>query len=260
MLPAALALPAAVVRPRTTAARRALQVALLLGGFLALAFVLSGQAHADSPDAVSLRYAGTPFGAVDEVAPAAPLHAVAQGAAQRFAAGAQQADRGVKDTVAAATSSVRPVTGLLGAVQDAAGQVTSPIAGATGAGHGDPGNPVSSAPRPLPHKAVPAHVGTAPAARPTASVAGRYPAGAAHRAAAHPAHQRRDGRAPAQLPFPAGHSGHPGEGDGSTHHTGDAHAALFADGARFHLGADVPRPANGSSPSRRSTDVSVQPD
>ncbi len=248
------------MRPRTTAARRALQVVLLLGGFLALAFLLSGQAHADSPDWGSVRYARTPL-AVDETAPTTQLHAVAQHAAQRFTADAQQTDRGVKDTVAAATSSVRPVTGLLGAVQDAAGQVTSPIAGATGAGHGDSGNPVRSAPTTATHQAVQAD--TASAARPTAAVAGRYQARAAHRAVSHHAHvthQRRQERAPAQLPVPVGHSGHPCEGDGSTHHTGDAHAALFAGGARLHLGTDMPCPVNGSSPTRRSTDVSVQPD
>jgi len=45
-LSAAFALPAAVRLPRTVAARRALLAALFLGGFLALAFVFGGSAHA----------------------------------------------------------------------------------------------------------------------------------------------------------------------------------------------------------------------
>jgi hypothetical protein len=45
-LSAAFALPAAVRLPRTVAARRALLAALFLGGFLALAFLFGGSAHA----------------------------------------------------------------------------------------------------------------------------------------------------------------------------------------------------------------------
>src|SRR5690349_4863323 len=48
LLPASLALPAAVVHSRTAVARRALHV-LLFGGFFTLAFILGGQAHADAP-------------------------------------------------------------------------------------------------------------------------------------------------------------------------------------------------------------------
>ncbi|MEU1627494.1 hypothetical protein ABZ746_19635 [Streptomyces sp. NPDC020096] len=259
------------MRPRTTAGRRALQVALLLGGFLALAFILSGQAHADSPDAVSMPSARAPFGAADAAPRPTPVGDAAQSAAQQFTAGAQQfeagaqqADRGVKDTVAAATRTVQPVVGLLGTVHDAARQVTSPIAGATGAGHGDLGNPVTSAPTPVGHQAGRPHSSSAaaPATRVSGPLADRFLV-AAHGAAprlAHVAQPRQEQQGPAQLPVPAGHCGYPCEGDGLTHHTGDAHAALFAVGAQFHLGAGVMRPANGSSPTRRSTTVSVQPD
>lgn len=246
-------------------------MALLLGGFLALAFILSGQAHADSPEAVSMPSARAPLGAADAAPRPTLVGDAAQSAArqftagaQQFEAGAQQADRGVKDTVAAATRTVRPVVGLLGSVQDAAGQATSPIVGATGAGHGGLGSPVTSAPTPVGHQAGRPHSSSAAtsATRVSGPRADRFPA-AAHGAApqlAHLAQQRQVQQGPAQLPVPAGHCGQPCEGDGPTHHTGDAHAALFAAGAQFHLSAGVMRPANGSSPTRRSTSVSVQPD
>ncbi|MBV9022601.1 MAG: hypothetical protein JO362_02065 [Streptomycetaceae bacterium] len=280
MLSAALALSAAVVRPRTTVARRALQVLLLLGGFLTLAFVLSGQAHANAPASpFSSRFSSTasPRPSGSSLAPASDRTTVER-ATTTFTPRTRQAGQsaisrwrgagltgtgtgtgtGMVDQTGSVTRTVRPLSLLLGTVQDAAHQVASPLVGAA-TGLTCPGHTAKSALNAVHHTAIrPRSAGRTP----STSRVGRT-AATAHDTAAHLAHavymqQQTPG---SQLPVPADSSSeHPAEGDGGFQHSGDTYAALLFCGVRFPLSAAMIDSAHGSSPIQRSTNVSVQPD
>lgn len=121
------AMPAAVRLPRTAAARRALLAALFLGGFLALAFLFGGSAHAaertDAGGTVDAQAASgllDPGRADDTVARHTSDAAAAAGAAgDTGAAGdaAQVTDDAVRDAVRPVERQTReltePVTDLL---------------------------------------------------------------------------------------------------------------------------------------------------
>ncbi len=241
------------MRPRTTVAGRALRVALLLGGFLVLAFVLSGKAHADSPDLQSV-------GSVSSVSPVA-VDSVTSGAERSVTTGTAQAGRSVQDVVAAATGSdtVKPVTGLIGTVQDTAHQATAPVVsvihtvtpGSGGSHHGGAGQVSVRRTSGRTH-ADQRSVVNAPRA------AGLRPSRSAHRSAS--AGRATHQRVPGHLPAPVQHPEHPVDSDGSAHHTGGADAAFFAVGTRIHLSATAMPAAHGSAPLQRPSDVSVQPD
>ncbi len=243
------------MRPRTTVARRAVRVLLLLGGFLVLAFILSGQAHADAPDIQFVRSASNP-------SPVA-VDSVTRGAEQSVTAGTAQAGRSVVDTVAAATASgtVQPVTGLIGTVQGATHQATSPVVTVV--------HTIGAVPGSSPHGAVGGHVSvTRTAGRTDAGTWSAVPAPRASSlrpardAGPQGAHAGRVTHplTPGQLPASTQHSEHPVESDGSAHHEGGAYAAVPAAGTRLHLSAVARSAAHGSAPLQRPSDVSVQPD
>jgi hypothetical protein len=268
LLPAAPALPAAVVPSRTTVARRALQVALLLGGFLALAFLFGGQAHADTPGTSAFPTASTV-----NVPSNVPLDKATQGtlgAATRSAAAGQAAPdiQGVRYVVTAvqradgAAQTARQVTGLLGNLQQTARQVVSGVPALTGTigegriGTGQHGaNGDGSAVRRAAGCPHPAGVQAAPASRVTGLATAAQTDGRQFGARPMDRHRTSD-RTPAD---PAGHSEHPCEGD-SAHHTGTDYAALPLTGAQLLHSAVAPLTAHGSSPLKRPTDISVQPD
>lgn len=252
MLPASFALPAAVVRARTTVVGRAWQVLLLLGGFLVLAFILGGQAHADSPDSRSDLSVSNPR-------PAA-VESVARGAECSAKSDAAQADGGMAKTVAAATGghSVPSVTGLISTVQTTVWQVTSPVTPVV--------HPIGTGPGGSHHGAVGGHGSVRRADGPARAGAWSFApvsraglqrsARDAMRSATHPAGGTRPqapGRSPGSTPQ------HPVESDGSAHHEGGACAAFYAAGTRFHLDA-VMRTTHGPAPVQRASGVSVQPD
>jgi hypothetical protein len=283
LLPASLALPAAVVRPRTTAARRALQVLLLFGGFLTLAFVLGGQAHADAPvspfssrlpsrlplSTASPRPSGTSLASapgrttVERVAASTPRTRQARQSALSLplpsgdTPGRGTGLTGAADQVGSATGTVRPLSLLLGTVHGAAQQVTSPLVGVA-TRLTCPAHAVKSAPDAVRHTAIRQHSASS---TPFTSRVG-HTAATAHGTAMHPAHAAHTQQAPgSQLPVPVDHSSdHPVEGDGGFQHSGGTYAALLPCGVRFPLGAAMIGSAHASSPVKRSTDISVQPD
>ncbi|MCQ4083243.1 hypothetical protein NGB36_22220 [Streptomyces sp. RB6PN25] len=247
------------MRPRTTVARRALHVLLFLGGFLTLAFILGGQAHADTP--ASPFSSSTASSTSSSASPAATAgRTTVEHAAATLTSRAQQAGKSLTSAVAqvgSVTRTVRPLSLLLGTVQGAAQQVVSPLVDAA-TGLTCPGHAAKSAPNAVGHTAVRPHSAGRTAL--TARV-GRT-AATAHGTAAHHALAAHQQQAPgSQAPVPADHSSdHPVEGDGGFHHSGDTHAALLSGGVRFPLCAAVIGTAHGSSPVMRSTNVSVQPD
>jgi hypothetical protein len=237
------------VRPRTAVAERALWVLLFLGGFLGLAFILSGQAHADTP--------GIQSGYVSERASA--VETVERGAEHSVQDGTAQAGRSVEDTVAAATGSdsISPATSLVGTVQGATHQATSPVitvVHAIGAGPGDHGHGAAGR-----HVSVTRTAGRAHA-RTRSSVAPRSHDHRSARGIARQAAHSAGGSHP-QAPgqFPASTQQHPVESDGSAHHAGGAFAAFYTPGAYRHLGAVVVT-AHRSAPVQRASGVTVQPD
>lgn len=274
MLSAVSVPPAAVVPPRTTVARRAWLVLMLLGGFTALAFVFGGQAHAAS--------SATP--GVDSVPSATvPASATVCPVVQGVPSGAASTGASVADPVAAATgasSPVRPVDDLVDGLRGTTGQVTEPVLtdpvlpdpvlttpvttviGTVAAGHGDSRHGSAHA-QPSAQQAA-GHVrpgGRTPLAgarttdHPVGASADRRRAhGVRH--AGHTTARRTTG----PLPVPVRHSGHPDEGDGSAHHTDGAAAALPAAGPRVHHSAAAMPAAHGSAPLQRPSNVSVQPD
>ncbi len=255
MLPAASAPVANPVPARTSFAGRALQVMLLLGGFLVLALILSAQAHADAPDSRSATSATAQHPAL--------VVSLERGAEHSVRAGKAQADRSVDDAVAAATASdpEQPAIGLVGTVHDITHQMTTPVTqviGTIGAGHGGSvhgtGGRRGSAPR---NPGRPGGVWFSFDARATGSPAGAF---AGHHARTGHGDLVTPSRAPGQLPLSAQYNEHPVESDGGAHHTGGAYAAVPAAGARAHLSAAALPSAHGSAPLRRTSDVSVNPD
>ncbi|WP_231905114.1 MULTISPECIES: hypothetical protein [Streptomycetaceae] len=272
------ALPAAVVPSRTTVAvRRALRVTMLLGGFLAVAFLFAGRAHADTPRVPGVPGAHTAARSTTphRAATGKALAAAASSAADRgeipgVARGAVDGGSGLDATGVpgdvARMAVVRPVGTLddalepgrvIGAVRQVAGRLVpvaaGPSAGAPGGGH---------------HVVAGSRAGhggataTRRTASPAADVAPTTTGGGHAAYAVSGAHtgvqvaHRRPAHAPAA---PAGHQEHPGESDG-VHHDGGAHATLPASGARLPLNAVAIRAAHGSSPLQRPANVSVQPD
>lgn len=240
---------AAVVRPRTTAAERALWVTLLLGGFLGLAFILSGQAHADSPG-IQSGYVSAHTSAVETVERGAE-HSVQDGTAQ--------AGRSVEGTVAAAagSESIPPATSLVGTVQGATHQATSPVVTvvhAIGAGSGDHRHGAAGRHLSVRRTTGRAHARTRSSAAPRSH--DRRSARGIARQAVHSAGGTHP-QAPGQLP--ASTQQHPVDSDGSAHHAGGAFAAFYTPGAYRHLGA-VMVTAYGPAPVQRASGVTVQPD
>ncbi|MDI5965855.1 hypothetical protein [Streptantibioticus silvisoli] len=260
-------------RERGTGGGRALSVALLLGGFLALAFVLCGQAHAAAPESPSVLSAPATGPALAD--------SVTRGAEQGATEQAADGGRDVTHAVAAATAgpATDPVTGLIDAVTGVTHQVTTPVVQAVG-----PVVPVVPVVPVGAHSRAPGHhvadhrcsVATRTArpapAGPRSTTAARTRAG--HHAARPAPHalprQRAGGQAapaaaaapavPVRTPGVARHSGHPVDGDGTAHHTGGTNASGPAAGAHVHHDAAARAIASGSTPLRRASDVSVQPD
>ncbi|PWI43760.1 hypothetical protein [Streptomyces sp. ICBB 8177] len=271
MLPPALALPAAVVRPRTTAARRALWVALLLGGFLALAFVCGGKAHADTPGNQPVRAAATTLPGAATL----PDRSLSSGQATQRAAdqatrgvnsAAGRAGSGVRGAVAAATGAARPLNGLADSVRATAGRITVPVVrvvgGVTGGHHGS-AHGGSTSGGTVRHRGA-GRSGSDHGGGSASQVSGPRVYDVMAHGAAHPVplagSKAAPQQAPGHAPAPSDRSGHPVEGDGAAHHTGDGHADLSGYGVRFPLNAVASGAARGPVPPRRASDVSVQPD
>ncbi|MBY8883898.1 hypothetical protein K7472_03460 [Streptomyces sp. PTM05] len=260
------------MRPRTTVARRALWVALLLGGFLALAFVCGGKAHADTPGNQPARPAATTLPGAATL-PDRPLTAdqaagnVAGQATRDVNSSADRAGSGVRGTVAAATRTARPLNGLAGSVRATAGRVTAPVvrvigdvnAGHHGSGHGGAATSGGT----VRHRGA-GRPGVVRGGAFASQVSGPQAYDVMAHGAAHPfplaGSKAAPQQAPGHAPAPSDRSGHPVEGDGAAHHTGDGHADLFGCGVRFPLNAAAPGAAHGPAPLRRASDVSVQPD
>lgn len=248
------------MRSRTAAVARALWITLFLGGFLALAFVLSGQAHADTLDGRSVRTLSD-GGATTVVS-------VDRNAGPGLDTSAARAGKSVRDTVTATAGDrgLARVTGLICTLRGTVGQATAPVTtviGTVGVGHGGSGHGGSGGSggggvvRPVtgPVKAVAVRSSVVPAPR----------GGAVRPIRRDARHEVNVGRvthprAPGHTPAPAQRSDHPVEGDGGAHHSGGAYAVSFGAGTRIHLSAVGIPAAHGSAPLRRVSDVSVQPD
>ncbi|MEU9790523.1 hypothetical protein AB0E27_07810 [Streptomyces sparsogenes] len=251
------AVPAAVRLPRTAAARRALLAALFLGGFLALAFLFGGSAHAaERTDGIPAADRAGASGLLDpgQADDTVARHTTdATETAQGTDAAAQATDDAVQEAVRPVEEQTRqltePVTDLLGRTGDSL-PVHLP-AGALGGAGGDTG-PSGSAPAHHPsdsHQAKDdtasgspaAHAGTrmGPTAPRSAVTAPRTAADHDRAPVVRVAHGPVQGDgAPAPLPFPL-----PGApmgavaqctGDSGAPRGGDTHATLVPGGPAGH--------------------------
>jgi hypothetical protein len=129
----------AVVRPwRAAVARRALLVALFLGGFLVLAFLFGGHAHAAGPESTG-NSAGSPAKTAGNAAGTGPQ--ALGGARNSRAAGAELGDsvrkavtggphavsRDVRRSGAAVDTAVKPVVHAAGQVTRSVGEAVEPV-------------------------------------------------------------------------------------------------------------------------------------
>ncbi|WP_346178300.1 hypothetical protein [Streptomyces cuspidosporus] len=261
-----LAMPAAVRLPRTAAARRALLAALFLGGFLALAFLFGGSAHAaERTDAGAAADRAGASGLLD---PGRADDTVARHTKDATEA-AQATDDAVREAVRPVEEQTRqltePVTDLLGRTGDSL-PVHLP-AGALGGAGGDTG-PSGSAPAHQPsdsHRAKDDTASGSPAAHAAARMGPTAPRSAvtAPRTAAdhdrapvvRGAHGPVQGEgAPAPLPFPL-----PGSpvgtaalctGDSGAPRGGDTHATLVPGGPAGHWLRPGAVRAESSAPTR----------
>ncbi|MBL1095450.1 hypothetical protein [Streptomyces coffeae] len=276
---AVFALPAAVRLPRTVAARRALMAAFFLGGFLALAFLFGGTAHA-----------------AEQAQPVAPVHQAksssasglldpSEAKADTARHHAERAGKHTRDQAAEAADAtgdaVAEAARVREPVERQAHQVTDPVGdlvrdtgdslpvdlpdlgvGSTGGagsggsapGHG-PGTDRAAQGDSAPRTHSSAHT-TAPAG-PLAASAVTFPSGTADDAGHGPvvraaAAAAQDGGAPAPLPLPRSPFGTVSQytGDSGTPRGGDTHAALPpSDADRFGLRPGAIR-AESSAPTR----------
>lgn len=273
-------MPAAVRLPRTAAARRALLAALFLGGFLALAFLFGGSAHAaERTDAgAAADRAGAsglldPGRADDTVArhtkDATEAAQATDDATQAPDAAAQATDDAVREAVRPVAEQTRqltePVTDLLGRTGDSLPAHLP--AGALG-GAGDDTGPSGSAPAHHPSDSRRAKDDTA-SGSPAAHAATRMGPTAPRSAVTAPrtaadhdrapvvrgVHGPVQGKgAPAPLPFPL-----PGSpvgtaalctGDSGAPRGGDTHATLVPGGPAGHWLRPGAVRAEGFAPTR----------
>lgn len=236
--------------------RRALLVAVFLGGFLALAFLFGGHAHA-AESRGSLIPKGSQLRSTDDATTARLQHAV--GTLRKTAdEQAEQVDSAackvLRPVLGTATQIIRPVGGV---VQGATGlPVTQPSGGSGTADH-----PVRSAPGPASDHAFTS--GSGDGVRPAKATA--FP-GAEVRGAAHLTRRH----------FYAGHAVQPGSGhrqapfdfprapsapafqftsDSGSPRGADTHATLPSDRTSFGLVAGAVRAASGAPTREVSADV-----
>ncbi|MES4901230.1 MULTISPECIES: hypothetical protein [unclassified Streptomyces] len=266
-------MPVAVRLPRTAAARRALLAALFLGGFLALAFLFGGSAHAaDRTDAGGAADSSTASGLLG---PGSADNTVARhtkdatGAAKVTDGAARIADDAVRDAVRPVEKQTRELTEPVTDLLDQAGRslpVHLPSDVLRGAG--DDTGPSGSVPAHQPsdgHRAKGGEASGHPAARAASRMGPMAPRSAVtaprtvtdhDRApvvrAAHGPAQGDGVPAPLPLPLPGSPAGAVSQctGDSGAPRGGDTHAALVPGGQASHWLRPGAVRAESSAPTR----------
>ncbi len=262
---AALATSAAVRLPRTAAARRALLVALFLGGLLGLAFLFGGAAHAaesnGSASAEQLLDSGGEAGPQTEKPLVKPSEDTAAASAERTGAVRDTVERTVRPVVARTEQLTRPVGDLVENVTEAADlpvRLPGHEAGAQRPGSGKDRAGERTSGHERGGKAA-ADAVDRTSDRIAAAFSSRSDRGSvrAEQARQDGTNDDRDGF-PARFPqAPAAPSGSASQNahDGSGPRGGDTHATVATDAPRFGLLAGAIRAASDAPTHERSSEI-----
>ncbi|MET8677270.1 hypothetical protein ABZW18_06695 [Streptomyces sp. NPDC004647] len=259
---ASYVIPVTVRGPRTVVARRALLVALFLGGLLGLAFLFGGSAHAAESDGSS--HGGKLFAPAQHVREKAKEHLAEDPQRHSAKPEGQRKTVTAKDAV---KESVRPIAGRTERLARPAGDLVEDTTG------GPVRLPESSrdenSQRPetgrqgpglqAPDTSAGAAKQTADSRADRATVLAADLSSQQHRAEqadADDAQQHRD-RLPAHFPQAPAQSGSTSQnaGDSSGPRGGDSHATPVSDTPRYGLPAGAVREASSAPTRERSTEI-----